>query len=47
MAEDKEATNHADAEVLNYSYDYVITNDSTIRDLEEKAVQFCEEVLNK
>ena len=47
IAEDKEVTNHADAEVLNYSYDYVITNNSTIRELEEKAVQFCEEVLNK
>ena len=33
-------SNHADERVLEYCYDYTITNDGTIEELEEKAVEF-------
>lgn len=38
--EGEEQSNHADAEVFNYNYDYTIYNDGTVEDLEEKAIQF-------
>lgn len=38
--ETSEQSNHADAEVLNYNYDYTIFNDGTLWDLEKKAVNF-------
>ena len=38
--ENEEQSNHADAEVFNYNYDFSIVNDGTIEDLEEKAVAF-------
>lgn len=37
---DKIVSNHADAEVENYLYDYVIENIGTIEDLEKKAEEF-------
>ena len=33
-------SNHADAEVYNYNYDYTISNDNTLQDLEDAAVNF-------
>lgn len=38
--EGEEQSNHADAEVFNYDYDYTIYNDGTVEDLENKAVEF-------
>ena len=35
-----EQSNHADSDVFNYNYDYTITNDGTLLDLENKAVDF-------
>ena len=37
-------TNHADAEVFNYEYDYTIENDGTLKDLEKKAIKFLKEL---
>lgn len=37
-------TNHADAEVENYDYDYVIINDGSLDDLKEKAREFIKEL---
>lgn len=33
-------SNHADADVANYEYDYTIENNGTIDELEQKAIQF-------
>lgn len=33
-------SNHADAEVANYKYDYTIENNGTIESLEENAIEF-------
>lgn len=41
-AENKGASNHADAEVLNYDYDIIIDNNGTLDDLEESALTFLE-----
>ncbi len=38
--ESKNQSNHADAEVFNYQYDYTIDNDGTLWDLEKKAANF-------
>ena len=38
-------SNHADAQVVNYNYDYTIVNDGTIEELEDKAITFIHEVL--
>jgi hypothetical protein len=38
--ETSEQSNHADAEVYNYSYDYMIPNEDTLQDLEDAAVRF-------
>jgi hypothetical protein len=38
--ENKSQSNHADAEVFNYQYDYTIDNDGTLWDLEKKAANF-------
>lgn len=43
-AENLEASNHADADVLNFKYDYEIWNNGTEEDLKELAYKFCEEV---
>ena len=34
------SSNHADDNVFNYKYDYVIQNDGTLEELEEKAIDF-------
>lgn len=44
-AEGAKASNHADAEVLNYKYDIEIWNDSTLGHLTELAEEFIEENL--
>ncbi len=38
--ENNEQSNHADSEVLNFDYDYIIWNDGTEEDLENKANEF-------
>ena len=42
--EDAEQSNHADAEVFNYQYDYEIKNNGTLEELERKAIKFLEEL---
>ena len=39
-AEARAASNHADANVLNYEYDYVIDNNGTLEDLKNKVYDF-------
>lgn len=39
-AEAAATSNHADANVKNFEYDYVIENNSTLEDLETKAIEF-------
>ena len=41
-AENKETSNHADANVLNYNYDIVIENNGDLRDYAYKALEFVE-----
>lgn len=38
-------TNHADANVNNYSYDYIIENDGTLEQLNQMAYLFCEHII--
>ena len=40
---EKIMTNHSDANVEQYQYDYSITNDGTLEELKEKAKQFVRE----
>lgn len=42
--EDSIQTNHADADVFYYVYDYTIYNDSTKEALEQKAIEFLKEL---
>ena len=42
--ENANQSNHADEQVLDYCYDYIITNDSTMEELEEKAIGFLKEI---
>lgn len=35
-------SNHADAEVMNYNYDFYIDNNDTLKELKEKAKEFIE-----
>lgn len=42
--ESNEQSNHADAQVFDYNYDYTIVNDGTLADLEQKAVDFLLEI---
>lgn len=37
-------SNHSDAEVMNFNYDYIINNDGTLEELEMKAITFIESV---
>lgn len=46
-AEEVTCSNHADEEVLNYDYDYVIDNNGTLSDLAAKAIEFCEMSLKR
>ena len=36
----EQQSNHADSEVLNHKYDYIIENNSTVDELKEKAKEF-------
>ena len=45
--ETNDQSNHADAEVFNYDYDYVINNDGTLEELHEKALAFLKDVWEK
>lgn len=38
-------SNHADANVENYKYDYIIENDGTLKQLDKMAYLFCEQVI--
>ena len=38
-------SNHADANVKNYNYDYIIKNDGTLEQLDKMAYLFCEQVI--
>ena len=38
--ETTEQSNHADANVFNYEYDYVIENNGSLEDLKERAMEF-------
>lgn len=46
-AENNFQSNHADQNVLNYKYDYVINNDGTIDELAYKARNFISELFGK
>lgn len=41
----KIVTNHADANVANFDYDYIIKNDGTLKQLDLVAKAFCDEVI--
>ena len=43
--ESAEMSNHADAEVLNFSYDYYIINEAGLDELRKKAEDFVKEIL--
>lgn len=43
-AEQVEASNHADADVLDYNYDYYIDNNGTLENLKETATTFLKEM---
>lgn len=40
-------SNHADRDVENYEYDYIIENDGTLKQLDEMAYLFVEQVIKK
>lgn len=42
--ENNTISNHADAEVKNYTYDYIIENNSSLDDLKQKAIDFIKEI---
>lgn len=42
--ESGEQSNHADANVLEYDYDYTIFNDGSLEELEQKAIAFIKEL---
>ena len=39
-AENSETSNHADADIFNFKYDYYIDNNGTLEELEQKAKEF-------
>lgn len=43
----KPANNHADMEVENFNYDYIINNDDSIKELKNKAASFINNILKK
>lgn len=45
--ETNEQSNHADAEVFNYDYDYVVENNGTLEELEESAITFLHEIFRE
>ena len=44
LVETADQSNHADAEVFNYQYDYCIHNDGSLEEYEQKAVQFLHDI---
>ena len=42
--ESEETSNHADADVFNFNYDYTITNNGSLSDLEKTAVNFLDSI---
>lgn len=44
-AEQARTSNHADAEVLEYPYDYIIENNGDIKKFEESAITFVKQVI--
>ena len=44
--ENIETSNHSDAEVFNYDYDYVIMNDGSIDDLKDEAQRFINSIFS-
>lgn len=44
---DNEQSNHADKEVMNFNYDYIIDNDGTLEDLQKKADSFIINILKE
>lgn len=46
-AENAAVSNHADANVLDYEYDYYIDNNGTLEELKVKAQEFCNYIKNK
>lgn len=45
VAESVKPSNHADADVFKYKYDYEIDNNGTLEELEAKAAEFVKEIL--
>lgn len=45
--ENNEQSNHADKEVMNFNYDYIIDNDGTLEDLQKKADSFIINILKE
>lgn len=45
--EDKEQSNHADANVLNFNYDFVVENDGSLDDLRGQAINFIDFVMTQ
>ena len=46
-AEEVETSNHADAEVLHFDYDYIINNNSTLDTLQQIAYDFVDLIFSK
>ena len=46
-AENAAVSNHADANVLDYEYDYYIDNNGTLEELKIKAKEFCNYIKNE
>ena len=46
-AEEAEVSNHADANVKNFNYDYTIENNSTLEDLDKEAIKFINKIKEK
>ena len=46
-AENEVTSNHADANVLNFNYDYIINNDGTLEDLERTVYNFIDLIFSK
>ena len=44
VIENDNQSNHADAEVFNYDYDYIIENNGTLEELEQKAIEFLKQL---
>lgn len=47
VVENNEQSNHADSEVFNFEYDYIIYNNGILAELEEKADDFLDLIIRK